>query len=108
MLLEELPPEARLPVSPRQVPTETLVQEADSSSHSPTHWEPRRIKIAMGVSQRLRDNLKLGLDCRIRFICTDHSFQTRKLAASSNAWNPTPRVEQLEEREEYVPNEKRR
>ena len=67
-----------------------------------------KTKIAVGGSQRLRDNLKLGLDCRIRFICTDHSFQTRKVAASSNAWKPTARVEQHEEREEYVPNESRR
>lgn len=40
VLLEELRPEARLLVSPRQVPTETPLQDADSSSHSLTHWEP--------------------------------------------------------------------
>ncbi|XP_055269260.1 heterogeneous nuclear ribonucleoproteins A2/B1-like [Moschus berezovskii] len=43
-LLEGQPPEAGLPVSSSQVPTEIPLQDADRCGLSLTHWEPGRIK----------------------------------------------------------------
>lgn len=61
VLLERQPPEAGLPVSPSQVPTEIPLQDADRSDLSLTHWEPGRIKQTVGQSQRLRDGPRDGV-----------------------------------------------